>query len=314
MSKPIILVTGANGQLAQELQQLSNSFEEMELKALSKDEMPINDMEYLLQYFKLYKPAYCVNAAAYTAVDKAETEKEKAFAVNADGVGMLAGVCKEFGTKLIHISTDYVFDGSSPEPYKEEAPVNPISVYGLSKLKGEALCLYNNPDAIVIRTAWVYSTFGNNFVKTMLRLMKERPEIKVVNDQIGAPTYAADLAEAILTIIKRDVTKEAPLSISETGEILEGNGDKQTRHWFPGIYHYSNQGRISWYEFAEAIKTFTKSACVVHPIPSSEYPTPAKRPSFSLLNTEKIRATYGIMIPDWKDSLEKCLGKLKFAS
>lgn len=312
MSKPTILVTGANGQLGKELQKLSASFSSIELKALSKEEMPINDMEWLLHYFKLYKPDYCVNAAAYTAVDKAETEKEKAFSVNADGVGMLAGVCKEFGTKFIHVSTDYVFDGTSPEPYKEDAPVNPISTYGLSKLKGEALCLFNNPDAIIIRTAWVYSEFGNNFVKTMLRLMKERPEIKVVNDQVGAPTYAADLADAILTIITRDVTKEVPLSVSETGKIQEGNGtNNEKHHWFPGIYHYSNQGRISWFDFAQAIKALSGSACKVHPIPTTEYPTPAKRPAFSLLNTEKIRTTYGITIPDWKNGLERCLKRIK---
>ena len=283
MSKPTILVTGANGQLGKELRALADAWSAYQFVFVTREEMPIDQFEQVIEYFTHSAPAFCINAAAYTAVDKAETEKEQAFRINAEAVGLLSAVCKENGTKFIHISTDYVFDGQSPEPYTEVAPVNPMNTYGMSKLKGEALCLYNNPDAVIIRTAWVYSEFGNNFVKTMLRLMKERPEIKVVNDQIGAPTYAADLASAIMQVI--------------------GN-------WHAGIYHYSNQGRISWYDFALAIKELSGSNCIVHPIPSSEFPTPAKRPSFSLLDTQKIRTTFGIDIPAWKDSLQRCLKKL----
>jgi dTDP-4-dehydrorhamnose reductase len=190
-----------------------------------------------------------------------------------------------------------VFDGTSPEPYKETARTNPTNTYGLSKLRGEALCLLNNEDAIIIRTAWVYAEHGNNFVRTMLRLMKERPEINVVSDQVGAPTYAGDLAEAILKIVNRE-------------SAIGHNGGQSDIKWVPGIYHYSNKGRISWYDFAVAIKELSGSGCKVSPIPTSQYPTPAQRPAFSLLDIHKIQYTYQLTIPDWKDSLQRCLQKL----
>jgi dTDP-4-dehydrorhamnose reductase len=236
-------------------------------------------------YFLGLKPQYCINCAAYTAVDKAESEQDMAMLVNREAVGNLAAVCKKFNTKLIHISTDYVFDGESETPYQPDDQTGPISIYGISKLKGEGLCLKENADAIIIRTAWVYSEFGNNFVKTMMRLMKDRPEIKVVNDQVGAPTYAADLAKAILDIIN------------------SGN-------WVSGIYHYSNKGKISWYDFAVAIKEMIGSSCIVHPIPTIDYPTPAKRPKFSLLDTSKITSKFGIQIPEWRESLRRCMTRL----
>jgi dTDP-4-dehydrorhamnose reductase len=251
----------------------------------TKEELPIQEEAQVQQYFSKQKPAFCINCAAYTAVDKAESDKETAFAVNATATGILAAASRSHNTKFIHISTDYVFDGQSPVPYKEDAPVNPINTYGATKLQGEQLCLEKNADAIIIRTAWVYSGFGNNFVKTMLRLMSERPSINVVNDQVGCPTYAADLARAIIHIIT-------------------------TKQWKPGIFHYSNKGRISWYDFAEAIKELTHSNCTINPIPSSQYPTPARRPSFSLLDTHKIFETFHCEIPDWKDGLERCLQKL----
>jgi dTDP-4-dehydrorhamnose reductase len=174
-------------------------------------------------------------------------------------------------------------------PYKEDAPTDPVNLYGASKLKGEQLCLQTNPDAIIIRTAWVYSSFGKNFVKTMMKLMHDRPAINVVSDQVGAPTYAADLAKCIMEIV------------------AIANLPAGSQRWVPGIYHYSNQGRISWYDFAIAIKELTGSACTVNPIPTEQYPTPAKRPAFSLLDTSKIQHTFQCTIPEWKESLQKCI-------
>lgn len=284
MSKPVILVTGANGQLGKELQVLAALYDDFDFVFTGRAELNIQEAEQVEQFFAKHQPAFCINCAAYTAVDKAETEKELAYLANSGATAILAEATHRHQSKFIHISTDYVFDGNSSIPYKENDRTNPLSVYGASKLEGEKLCLHHNPDAIIIRTSWVYSAFGNNFVKTMLRLMKDRPSINVVNDQIGSPTYAADLALCILTII--------------------------LGKWQAGIYHYSNQGRISWYEFAEVIKEFTHSNCVVNPIPSSQYPTPVKRPAFSLLDTHKIRQTFDVEIPEWKDGLERCLQKL----
>jgi dTDP-4-dehydrorhamnose reductase len=302
MAKPKILVTGGKGQMGMSLQMLSASYPAFDFIFVDKEELSIDRFELVSQYFDVVRPAYCINAAAYTAVDKAESDKETAFLVNGDAVGVLASACKKYGTQFIHISTDYVFDGTSPEPYKEDTPTNPVNVYGVSKLRGEALCLFYNPDAVIIRTAWVYCEYGNNFVKTMLRLMKDRPEINVVSDQIGAPTYAVDLAQAMLDIIQK----------SEAGSQKSVAQDTQaiTSSWQPGIYHYSNTGRISWYDFAVAIKELSGSACNVNPITTDQYPTPAKRPSFSLLDTHKIQATYGLTIPAWKDRLQRCLQRL----
>jgi len=297
MTKPKILVTGAYGQLGTSLKNLSAAYTAFDFIFVDRDVLPIQQAELVAQYFATVRPAYCINAAAYTAVDKAETDKEEAFLVNGDGAGILASACHQYGAKFIHVSTDYVFDGASPDPYKETDRTNPTNTYGLSKLRGEALCLLNNADAIIIRTAWVYAEHGNNFVKTMLRLMKERPEINVVSDQVGAPTYAGDLAEAILKIVNRE-------------SAIGNNGGHSDIKWVPGIYHYSNKGRISWYDFAVAIKELSGSACKVNPILTTQYPTPAKRPAFSLLDTHKIQYTYQLTIPEWKDSLQRCLQKL----
>lgn len=283
--KQKILVTGSNGQLGKELQQLAPAFPQYEFIFPGREDLPIHHFEMVRHYFDLYHPAWVINCAAYTAVDRAESEKDLAFQVNAEAVGVLAAICRKHATKLIHISTDYVFDGQSNQPYKEEDATAPQSVYGASKLEGERQAREFNPDCIILRTSWVYSEFGKNFVKTMLKLMGERDQVSVVNDQLGCPTYAADLAAAILTIIS-------------------------SAKWEPGIYHYCNEGVISWYDLAVAIKEISGSTCVVHPIPTSDYPTPAKRPAWSVLDCSKIRKTYGITPHPWRQSLEACIQKI----
>ena len=282
-----ILVTGANGQLGSEMQVISTAYPNFTFLFVTKNELSIDDTEAVKIYFNQHKIDFCVNCAAYTAVDKAETEIEKALLINATAVGNLAAICKTHHTQFIHISTDYVFDGTATTPYKEDNAVSPVNSYGATKLKGEELALQNNPSSIIIRTSWVYSSFGNNFVKTMLRLMKDKEQISVVSDQVGCPTYAADLAGAIMKII---TTK---------------NPAEQA-----GIYNYSNAGIINWHQFAMAIKEISGSKCLVNPIPSIQYPTPAKRPAYSVLDTSKIQKNFNILIPEWKDSLQKCLALL----
>lgn len=282
MDKQKILVTGANGQLGSELRAASAAHPQFEFIFLSREELPIDHPGKIHEYFQATQPAWCINCAAYTAVDKAESEPTLVYSINGEAVGHLAAACKTSGARLIHISTDYVFDGGSAIPLKEQDPTGPLNVYGASKLLGEQLALQQHPDTLILRTSWVYSAFGNNFVKTMMRLMKEKESIRVVSDQVGSPTYAADLVAVILQII------DGPAFI-------------------PGIYHYSNEGEISWYEFALAIKELTGSACRVDPIPTAQYPTPARRPHYSLLDKTLIRETYGVKIPAWKDSLIKCL-------
>lgn len=295
MQQQKIIVTGAGGQLGRELQVVADAFPQLTFRFLSRSDLAIEDPTATLALFRQEQPDWCINCAAYTAVDKAETEKEQAFRVNGTAVGSLASTCRQAGARLVHISTDYVFDGSSPHPLKEGDPTGPISIYGASKLQGEQLAMKEHAEGtVILRTSWVYSEFGHNFVKTMIRLMNERPSINVVNDQVGSPTYAADLATAILTIIA------APRFVP---------GIPSPR-FVPGIYNYSNEGRISWYEFALAIKELTGSPCIVNPISTTQYPTPAKRPSFSLLDKSLIRTTYGLSIPEWKDSLAKCLRRL----
>ena len=278
-----IIVTGAGGQLGQELQVLASAFPSFDFVFADRNQLPINDPAGVSAFFNEYQPDWCINCAAYTAVDKAESEKEAAFGINGDAPGYLASACRSAGARLIHISTDYVFDGSSATPLKEDDNTAPINIYGASKLEGERQALQIHPDGtVIIRTSWVYSRFGNNFVKTMIRLMTERPAINVVNDQIGSPTYAADLAAAILHIIN-------------------------AAHFVPGIYNYSNEGEISWYDFALAIRKLIGSSCTVGPTASVNYPTPARRPHYSLLDKSLIKKTYGISIPDWYASLTICI-------
>lgn len=283
MSQPSIIVTGANGQLGKELRDLADAYPQFDFIFLSREELSIHDREKVKGYFEKVRPAFCINCAAYTGVDKAETDKELAMLVNGDAVGILALVCKSFDTKFVHVSTDYVFDGTSTTPYREDDKTIAVNYYGTTKLKGEELAVENNKSSIIIRTSWVYSVYGNNFVKTMLRLMKERETLNVVNDQLGSPTYAADLAQAIMHIIVKTQAEAAA--------------------WIPGIYHYSNEGVTSWFDFAVAIKEFSGSKCIIHPIPTAAYPTPAKRPAYSAFDKTKIKQVYQLTIGDWKSRL-----------
>ncbi|MCR4030933.1 MULTISPECIES: dTDP-4-dehydrorhamnose reductase [Flavobacterium] len=275
-----ILVTGATGQLGSELLVLSTSYPNYEWVFADRTKATLDNLELLKSQLDTIKPNIIFNCGAYTAVDKAESEKDLAFMINNLAVELIAKYSKENNVKLIHVSTDYVFDGLSSIALDEESGTNPINVYGESKLAGEIACLKENPESIIIRTSWVYSKFGNNFVKTMQRLMQERDEINVVNDQIGSPTYAADLAMAMIEII-------------------------ESAEWIPGIYNYSNEGEISWHEFALIIKELGNYNCKVGGIPSSSYPTPAKRPNFSLLDKTKIKSVYNLDVPNFKDSLKK---------
>lgn len=288
MSKTCIAVSGKNGQLGNELIRLAAAYaNSFDFVFAGHEQLDITSEEAVAGFFAKYKPAYFINCAAYTAVDKAETEKETAYAVNALAPGSIAKQCAQYGTTLITISTDYVFNGNAGHPYQPGDATDPVNYYGYTKLAGERLALQNNPRTLVIRTSWVYSDHGNNFVKTMLRLMKERDAISVVNDQLGSPTYAADLAKAIMQII----------SVYQ-----EGN-----THY--GICHYSNKGVISWYDFALAIRDLAGLSCIVHPIPTTKYPTPAKRPAYSVMDTGVIEKDFSLHIPGWKESLQVCLSK-----
>jgi len=281
-----IIVTGSNGQLGSELRELASSFPEFEFVFLTRNDLALDDMFALQGLVAQYQPAYLVNCAAYTAVDKAESEREAAFQVNAEAVGILAEACAKQGAKFVHISTDYVFDGNRKAPLKEDDAVSPVNAYGESKLAGEEAALGKNPDSLIIRTSWVYSYHGKNFVKTMMRLMAEKETISVVNDQWGSPTYAADLASTILQIIR-------------------------SGKWEGGIYHYSNEGVITWFDFASEIGTLINTSCSIQPTTTANFPTPAKRPHYSVMDKSKIQEVYGIKLRHWTESLRDCIQKLK---
>ncbi|AWI25080.1 dTDP-4-dehydrorhamnose reductase [Flavobacterium pallidum] len=275
----VVLVTGSSGQLGQSLQKIAANHPQIIFHFYSSSELDITDLAQCETVFSAVKPSYCINAAAYTAVDKAESEPAKAFAVNVTGPENLAKVCREFGTLLIHISTDFVFDGNADKPYTEEDLPNPTGVYGKTKLEGEKAIAAIWDKHFIVRTSWVYSDFGNNFRKTMLRLASEKTSLSVVNDQFGTPTNALDLAEALITMIR---------------------SGKNTF----GIYNFSNEGQCSWYDFANKIFEINKIKIDLQPIPTTHYPTPAKRPYFSVLDKSKIKKTFGIEISNWETSLK----------
>lgn len=289
MSKPLVVVTGKNGQLGWELQQQSARTDRFDFLFIDSDELNLAEPSSIPAFFEQYKPSYFISCAAYTAVDKAETEKELAYTINAEAPRVMAEQCAKYDCVLVQISTDYVFNGNGTAPYKADAAVDPVNYYGYTKAEGEKLALANNPKTIIIRTSWLYSSHGNNFVKTMLRLMKERTELKVVSDQVGSPTYAADLAAAIMKII---------------GSVA--NGTEIKNH----IYQFSNTGVISWFDFAASIRDEAKLNCDVLPIPTSAYPTPAKRPAYSVMDTEAISKDFGVVLKEWRSSLRECLGEL----
>ncbi len=287
-----ILVTGANGQLGATFAQLAKEFPSWHFLFADRSLLNIAEPDQVLSFFQKHTPHYCINTAAYTAVDRAEEEPLMAHAVNVDGAAALASACADTGTHLFHYSTDYVYQGDINRPLRETDPTSPVSVYAQSKLGGEQTIRAILPDATIIRTSWVYSEYGHNFVKTMLRLGKERDQLNVVFDQVGTPTYALDLAKASLEMIRQ----------KEEGQCEESA--------LTGIFHYSNEGVCSWYDFALAIFELSGISCSVQPIPSSAYPTPAQRPHYSVLDKAKIKAAFGLQIPHWRAGLRQCLAAL----
>ena len=278
-----ILVIGGNGQLGNCIRKIAPEFElDYEFTFTDSQTLDITDEDQINAFFAEYRPDYCINASAYTAVDLAETEKEKAFAVNADGVGSLAQACKDNNTTFIHVSTDYVFDGETNLDYSEDDFTNPVGVYGKSKLKGEEFALEINPKTVILRTSWLYSEFNKNFVKTMLNLFAQKNELGIVGDQFGQPTNANDLAEAIMMIIR-------------------------TREKNYGIFHFSNYPETTWFEFAEKIAAFSGSNIKLNRLTTEQYPTPAKRPKRSTMCLDKIEQVYKIEPKHWENSLEECV-------
>lgn len=280
------LVIGSKGQLGQEIKFLTRNSDSFEYEFVDKEELDITKKSNIEKYLKSVKYDFVVNCAAYTAVDKAEEDSENALLLNSTAVSYLAEICSNFNINLIHISTDFVFSGYNYIPYKENDACAPLSEYGMSKLKGEIELQKINPKSIIIRTSWLYSSFGNNFIKTIIRLSKERKELNVVYDQVGTPTYARDLANTILEIIRSEKFNY-------------------------GIYHFSNEGVCSWYDFAVEVVRYLDLNIKIYPIETKDYKLPATRPNYSVLNKEKIKTIYNIDIPHWVDSLKKCLDTLK---
>ena len=278
-------MTGANGQLGKSIRARADLYPEFRFLFTDVDTLDLRDKEAIRKCAEGSDVRYVLNCAAYTAVDKAESEEDLCTLVNRDAVRNLGEVAREVGARVIHVSTDYVFDGTSCRPYVETDPTCPVSVYGRTKLAGERALMEACPDSVIIRTAWLYSEYGKNFVKTVLRLAKEHETLRFIFDQVGTPTYAGDLATAMLTVLRR----------AEEGGFV------------PGVYHFSNEGVCSWYDFTVRILRLAGMRNRVLPIETKDYPTPARRPHYSVLNKAKIKATYGVAIPYWEDSLVACL-------
>ncbi len=285
-----IVITGANGQLGSELRELSLHYPVYSFSFTDFDTLDITNADALKVFFRKENPDFVINCAAYTAVDQAEKEPAAAAMLNGEAPGILSAVCRDYSARLIHISTDYVFDGCNHRPYLENDPVAPQGVYGKTKREGEVNCLSEGP-SVVIRTSWLYSRFGKNFMKTMIEKGTRDKFLKVVFDQVGTPTYAGDLAAAIMEIIAVAV--------------------RNKEEWYPGIYHFSNEGVCSWYDFALAILKIAGIDCQVVPVVSAEFPTLAPRPHFSVLDKTKIKLTFGLTIPWWMDSLTRCIQLIK---
>ena len=281
-----ILVIGSDGQLGLEFQKISNSYDSLSWVFSTIKNLDLLKLDTISSFLNDINPSVIINCAAYTSVDKAETEFKLADLINHEAVDIISRWTSDNNKKLIHISTDYVFNGLSKVPLSENSHTNPVNEYGRSKLKGEQVCFKNDPNSIVIRTSWLYSSFGKNFVKTMIDLMKKNNSVKVVNDQIGSPTYANDLAKFIIEIIMNSKNKS-------------------------GLFHYSNEGEISWFEFAKSIRELYNLDCEIIGVSSKEFKTIAKRPKYSLLNKSKIKKTFNLEIPNYKQSLEDCIKVIK---
>ncbi|HEX8563960.1 MAG TPA: dTDP-4-dehydrorhamnose reductase [Flavobacterium sp.] len=288
----VILVTGANGQVGQAIQHISKHYPAFVFYFSGSDEGDVTDKIKLASLFSKVGPSFCINAAAYTAVDRAESEPEKAALINIEGARNVAEACMEANCTLIHISTDFIFDGTKSEPYTEEDLPNPQSVYGRTKLAGEREIQQILTNYYIIRTSWVYSQFGSNFMRTMLRLASERDSISVVDDQIGTPTNAIDLAEAIVKIIELETLNLEHRAMSHFG-----------------IYNFSNEGQCSWYDFAAAIFDTNHIKVDLQPIATMDFPTAARRPAYSVLSKDKVTAAFGLSIPDWSRSLARVSGR-----
>ena len=280
----VVLVTGASGQLGQAIQFIAKNHSEIKFVFCSSSDLDITNKENCQTVFQNTKPDFCINTAAYTAVDKAESERNKAELINVLGSKNIAEACKDFDVTLIHISTDFVFDGSNDKPYTESQITNPKGIYGQTKLEGEKAIQQVFSKYYIIRTSWVYSQFGNNFMKTMLRLSSERTVLSVVNDQIGTPTNAVDLAETLVQII------------------LFHNQQPTINNY--GIYNFSNEGECSWYDFAKKIFEINNVNIDLSAIPTEQFPTSAQRPKYSVLDKSKLKTTFGISIKTWEDSLK----------
>jgi len=284
-----VLVSGANGQLGWEIAQAAKSFPNFEFVFVDRNAMDLSNPNELLSIVELFAPDAIINTAAYTAVDKAESENELAHTINAEAVASLARIAKQKNIPFITFSTDYVFNGNATSPYLPDTKLEPVNFYGKTKADGEQMAIAINENTIIIRTSWVFSSHGNNFVKTMMRLMKERDNLNIVGDQKGRPTYAKDLANATIQIL------------------IALNEGKNIR----GIYHYANAGETTWFGFAEKIKALAGLECNLKAITSDQFPTPAKRPNYSVLDTQKIEKDLGIEIPSWETALSQCISLLK---